>query len=433
MDIFKLYKKFTQDCRGQICTDTRKVAPGSLFFGWKGESSDGNAFAKQALEKGCRYAVIDNPDYALDERYIIVDSSIEALQMLARYHRQQFHIPVIAIAGSNGKTTTKELMADVLGGQKNVISPIGSLNNHVGVPKTLLRINKETDIAIIEMGANHVGEINELCKIAEPNYGVITNIGRDHIGFFGGEEFILQANLELYDFLKNNDGQIFVDKNEKVLFQETKGMQTICYGNGLTSEFGVSSLETSPYVSLSWKHYVIPTQLTGEYNVQNISCAIAVGVHFEIQDDIIIEALQEYKPVGNRSQIERSSVGDNIIIKDFYNANRTSMELALENLALVAAEFDGREIVAILGDMFELGDFAQREHQAVAAKAQELDIDRIILVGSEFKKISLEGVTQADTTEKALEYVRHINLQNSIILLKASNGMNFQLIYEQLA
>jgi UDP-N-acetylmuramoyl-tripeptide--D-alanyl-D-alanine ligase len=433
MDIISLYKKFIE-CNQIISTDSRTLELGSLFFGWKGEILDGNNFASDALEKGAKYAVIDNPDFFIDHRTIVVPNVIKAFQDLARHHRRQFNIPVIAIGGSNGKTTTKELVADILSTQKKVVSSHASLNNHIGVPMTLFRITNHTDIAVIEMGANHIGEIAELCIIAAPTHGLITNIGRDHIGHFGSQDAIIKANAELYDYLRLSKGEALVNKNNLTLMKFSEGVRQTCYAEGVIGEFGIESHDTAPYVSVIWKGSLIETQLTGEYNVENILAAIAVGVYFDIRENNIISALESYVPQNNRSEILETIQG-NIVIKDFYNANRTSMKASLNNLAHIQKKYPEKKNIAILGDMLDLGEYTRMEHQAVLDYAISLDIKIIILIGKEFSQIKniRDNVTQYLSVEQALLTMKEKLAGNSIILLKASNGTNFKKLFSETA
>lgn len=431
MNIFDLHQKFIHECHQEISTDSRIVTKDSLFFAWKGEKYDGNKYAKDALAKGCLYAVIDNPEYAESDQYILVPNSIKMLQDLAEYHREQFNIPVVAIGGSNGKTTTKELARSILHTQKNVIASIGSFNNHVGVPQTLLRINKRTDIVIVEIGANHLGEIKQLCTIARPTHGLITNIGRDHIGYFGGPGAILEANLELYEYLKEHGGEIFVNKDDSVLMSYLPPIPYICYGTSVEGEYGIRSHHTQPFVSYLWKHKTTKTQLTGEYNINNIAAAIALGVYFGIRDEYIRKGIASYIPIGNRSSLIITNKG-NVVIKDFYNANRTSMECALENLASLKKHYPEKKSLVILGDMFELGDFSREEHQAVVDKAEGLVLDEIILVGKDFSATSFTQARTYSELEHLIVDLKKQPINNYIILLKASNGMNFQKLFDDL-
>ncbi|MCI5050815.1 MAG: UDP-N-acetylmuramoyl-tripeptide--D-alanyl-D-alanine ligase [Candidatus Pacebacteria bacterium] len=429
MTIAEIHKKFLE-CSQEISTDTRTMIPGAMFFAWKGEVVDGNDYVAMALEKGAKWVICDDIEAAeLNDRCILVSDTIETLQALARYHRQQFDIPVIAIGGSNGKTTTKELLAQILKQQKDTVASFGSLNNHTGVPLTLLRINPYTDIAVLEMGANHIGEIAELCAIAEPTHGLITNIGRDHIGLFGGIDGVLEANLELYTYLKNNNGFIFMNKNDDLLMKHIPEDNYLCYGVSLEGENGIKSLHTSPYISGAWKNHTITTKLTGEYNLENIIAAISVAKYLDIQDESVIKAIEEYNPNNNRSTILKTE--NNIIIKDYYNANRTSMELAIDNLVTVTRNNEGFSSVAILGDMLELGEFSDGEHQAVLKYAEDKGIENIILIGPDFKKLDAsENIIQYENVDTAILGLKEQVFKNTCILFKASNGTNLNKLFE---
>ena len=429
MDIPSLHKKFIE-CRQEISTDTRTLTPGSMFFAWQGEVHDGNTFAEQALKKGARYAVVDKPEYATDDRYMVVDNGIAALQELAQYHRKQFDIPVIAIAGSNGKTTTKELIADILRTQKDVVASIGSENNHVGVPKTLLRMTPQTDIVVLEFGANHVGEIAKLCHIAEPTHGLITNIGRDHIGLFGDQTAIIEANVELYQHLRTTGGYAFINKHNMTLMKYGSDIDHTCYGENLHNEFGITSKKTNPYVSFVWDSHKVQTQLTGEYNLENIVAAIAVGVYFGVTDQHIIQSIQSFVPANNRSTLVVTDRG-NVVIKDFYNANLTSMKFALQNLVDVGRGYADKNTIAIMGDMLELGEYSMGEHQAAVDYAQELGIHHIVLIGTEFQKTRHGESFFYINVDEAIAELQQSPIKNSVILLKASNGTNFQKLFDE--
>lgn len=430
--ISDIYQKFINECKQDISTDSRQVIPGSLFFAWKGENDDGNKYAQAALEAGCRYAIVDNPQYAVNDRYILVSDGIKTLQELSIYHREQFNIPVVAIGGSNGKTTTKELAQSVLQTEKKIVASFGSENNHVGVPKTLLRITKETEIALVEIGANHLGEIKDLCEMVKPSHGLITNVGRDHIGFFGGADAILRANLELYEYLKQHNGEIFVNRDDPVLIQHLpQGSKVFFYGPSAGKGYAILSQKTSPFFSYQWKQYTNTTQITGEYNLSNVAAATALGIYFGIQDQNVLKGIAEYTPTTNRSRIIETEKG-NIVIKDFYNANRTSMEHALDNLGNIKKKYPDKKTIAILGDMFELGDFSIEEHEAVVHKAEEISLDKLILVGYEFGKTKSKLAQKVSDTSRSIEYLQKLNFENSIILLKASNAMNFQKLSEEI-
>lgn len=410
-----------------ISTDTREFVSGSMFFAWKGGLVDGNDYVSEALEKGAAFVVMDNPEKTIDDaRCLLVDEAMKMLQDLAHYHRMQFTIPVIGLTGSNGKTTTKELLAGVLETEKNIVATTGNLNNHVGVPKTLLQIRPETEIAIIEMGANHVGEIAGLCRIAHPTHGLITNIGRAHIGLFGGYENIIRAKTELYRYLEKSGGMSFVDGTDALLLRESNTESKITYGSA-QSDYPVTSNNTMPLVSVNWNNHNIQTQLTGEYNISNIAAAIGVAGYFAVPDEYIVQAIEAYWPNNQRSEIVETKNG-NTIIKDYYNANRSSMELALENLAAIQTD---KPKIVILGDMFELGDYEMEDHIAVAELTTEFD--EVYLVGNAFSQVPLEldHVQTFETTNEVISALQKSPTEDSYILLKASQGMNFEKLFNE--
>ncbi len=428
MDIKKIYEKFIHECKSEICIDTRKIIPGSLFVALSGEKYDGNIFAEKALELGCSYAIIDNPQYTKNDKYIVVNDSIELLSQIARYHRIQFNIPVIGITGSNGKTTTKELIASVLNTQKNIICTEGNLNNHIGVPLSVLKINIKTEIAIIEMGANHIGEIDHLCNIAMPTHGIITNIGRAHLGLFGGFNGVVRSKTELYNYLEKNTREVFVNASDLLLREKSKNIKHTMYGPEFYADPVVSN-NTLPFVSIIWRRKKLQTQLTGEYNIPNISAAIAVAVYFEIQEKNIRIGIENYIPLNQRSEIVETKKG-NIIIKDYYNANSSSMFAAIENLANIETK---KTKIAVLGDMFELGEYEEKEHRDVMNAVVDANIDMVILVGEAFSKCihDYQNVYQYKTTDEAIKILKELNIQDSLILLKASNGMNFKKLFNK--
>jgi len=406
-----LYKLFLQ--YPLIVTDTRKIVPDSLFFALKGEKFDANTFAANALELGAAYSIIDNPAYRLNEKYILVDDVLTALQDLARYHRSQLNIPVIGLTGTNGKTTTKELINSVLSQHYKTQATQGNLNNHIGVPLTLLTIDSSHEIAVIEMGANHQKEIELLCSVAQPTHGLITNIGKAHLEGFGGIEGVKKGKGELYDFLKETEsffkvsppagggdlpagqaglegakGVAFVNSDSAVLVQmeQERGLKnTFFYGTGNADNLVTGQLiENSPLLTLEWENnrsgeiYTVKTQLTGAYNLDNILAATAIGVYFGLDDDEINKGIESYQPKNNRSQILQTA--SNTLICDYYNANPSSMFVAIENMA----EINAARKVLILGDMFELGDESLAEHAAVIKKAMETPVDERIFIGKDF-------------------------------------------------
>lgn len=429
MNIELLYAKYLLAKNG-ISTDTRMSVQDTLFFAWRGESLNGNKYAQEALEKGALYVVLDDEEYfdKTDDRYILVEDSMHTLSMLAQHHRRQFDIPIIALTGSNGKTTTKELISATLSTEKRVVSTEGNLNNHVGVPKTLLEITDQTEIAIVEMGANHVGEIAALSSIAEPTHGIITNIGRAHLGLFGGFDGVVRTKTELYRFLENNKGASFVNGEDELLLEQSNTDEKITYLS-TDSNYPLVSEKTSPFVSVKWKDHLIKTKLTGEYNVPNIAVAIAVADYFGVSEQKVIAGIKAYTPSNERSEIVE--IGTNTVIKDYYNANRSSMELALENFKNIKTT---KGKIAVLGDMFELGEYSKEEHRAVLEKAIVGDCKELILVGEHFGVLendyaSFSGEPKIrffKTTDGFISEFNDVNFENKYVLLKASQGMNFR-------
>ncbi|MBN1198649.1 MAG: UDP-N-acetylmuramoyl-tripeptide--D-alanyl-D-alanine ligase, partial [Bacteroidales bacterium] len=391
-----------------ITTDSRKIPPGSIFFALKGENFNGNLFAAQALEKGAAFAVVDDPAMSQDQRYLLVHNVLQSLQEIARTHRQQMHIPVIGITGSNGKTTTKELIHAVLSSRYLTRSTSGNLNNHIGVPLTLLSIRPETEIAVIEMGANHPGEIAFLCELARPTHGLITNIGKAHLEGFGSFEGIIRAKTELYTFLRKNMGNVFLNAGDSLLAKYATGLPAIMYGlvaeagtsgkiiwkkeegRGKREEDGLSGVEiTFPD---GQKREVI-SSLFGSYNALNLLAAAAVGYHFDIPPLDIAASLEACIPANNRSQIYRSE--RNLLVLDAYNANPSSMSAALHDFD---RSFQGNNVV-ILGDMLELGKESEDEHLAILGILEKLNFDKVFLIGPIFSKLNKnpDWITFEDT------------------------------------
>jgi len=430
-----------------ISTDTRKIAPDSLFFALKGDKFDANTFAEQAIAQGAAYAIIDNPDYQLNEKYILVADGLTALQDLARYHRGQLTIPVIGLTGTNGKTTTKELINAVLSQKFNTLATQGNLNNHIGVPLTILSINDTHQMAVIEMGANHQKEIALLSSIAQPTHGLITNIGKAHLEGFGGVEGIKKGKGELYDFLSQEvrrtgspeyealaQGIAFVNGDDAVLMtmqRARKLKQVIMYGTTNRDNTVIGNLtENSPLLSLQWTNtisgesYDVKTQLTGAYNLDNILAAICIGVFFKLDADAINKGVTGYQPQNNRSQIKQTKT--NTLICDYYNANPSSMFVAIENIGKLTAD----RKVLILGDMFELGEESAAEHEAVIRKALATNVDELIFIGKDFsaqkwkfKTDKLKNATFHATVENAVVGLKFHPIKNSTILIKGSRGM----------
>lgn len=430
MEISELYEIFK--LHPLITTDTRKCPQGSIFFALKGEVFNGNQFAQQAIESGCSYAIVDEKEYVTHPNIIWVEDSLRTLQKLANHHRKTFKIPVLAITGSNGKTTTKELVMSVLSQEYNVIATEGNYNNHIGVPLTLLRIKKEHDIAIIEMGANHLGEIKALAEIAEPNYGLITNIGRAHLEGFGSYENIIKGKAELYDFIRNTkDGKIFVDGSNTTLMQISEGLGRIEYGLGDKDSLFVTGtvLASSPYLIFEWcmasNCQTVETQIVGDYNLPNALAAIAIGKYFGVKSDLISKAIAEYKPTNNRSQLQQTA--KNMLIIDAYNANPTSMRAALDNFNLLRVNHK----VLILGDMKELGPDTAEEHQRIADLVKDNGFEKVFFVGEYFSHVDTKYPRYKNFDELRKDLKQH-PIENSYILLKGSRGMQLEKCIELL-
>ena len=412
-----------------ISTDSRQIMPGCLFFALKGDNFDGNRFAKGAIEAGASYAVIDDEKYD-GTNTILVDNVLETLQQLARKHRRNFDIPVLAITGSNGKTTTKELINAVLSRQYRVTATKGNLNNHIGVPLTILELSEETQIAIIEMGANHRGEIAELCTIAEPTHGLITNIGKAHLGGFGGYEGVIKAKNELYEWLRNSKGEAFVNAGNPLLMDLTQEIKRITYGNaeGVNSHGRIS--ENMVMLVVEWLTesgpITIETNLAGDYNFENVMAAICTGMYFKMPAEKIREAISNYYPTNSRSQILKT--GRNSIILDAYNANPTSMQAAIENLSQIKAMHK----MVILGDMLELGEESLAEHSAITKLVEEKGFEHTILVGPDFMEVAHSIYPCFRTSEEARDWLLTHKFENYTILVKGSRGIKMEKVIDAL-
>ena len=427
MEISTLYNYF-KEC-GKVTTDTRNCPEGSMFIALKGETFNGNVFAKQALEKGCRYAVVDEKEYADSENIFFVDNCLKTLQNLAREHRRQMGTRIIGITGTNGKTTTKELIATVLQKKYNVLYTQGNLNNHIGVPLTLLNLTKEHELAVVEMGANHPGEIRTLVNIAEPDCGLITNVGKAHLEGFGSFEGVVKTKSELYDYLRaKKDAFIFLDKDNEVLCQSSSGLENIGYGMENDAFYVSGKLHAcAPFLAFEWKYegklHDVQTHLIGAYNVKNALAAIAIGCRFGVPAEAICEALNNYIPSNNRSQLTETE--DNHLIVDAYNANPTSMMAALENFRLMEVPHK----VAVLGDMKELGEGSTEEHRQIVAFLKKCDFEKVILVGAEFGKVNedYEHFPQVDALKQMLAQDKP---KGKFILIKGSNSMKLAQLKE---
>jgi len=426
MHIDDLYNIFI--AHPHITTDTRKIEPGSIFFALKGDKFNGNAFAERAIASGAAYAVIDEVAFQQDERFLLVENVLETLQQLAREHRKRLDIPVIGVTGTNGKTTTKELLKAVLERKYRTFATQGNLNNHIGVPLSILSIERNTEMAVIEMGANHVGEIEFLCGIAQPGFGLISNVGRAHLEGFGSFEGVKKAKGELYQWLAANDGTLFVQQGNADLVEMAAGLsfkERVSYGFEEGVNYQGRLLANDPYLSLEWSHqgenYQVATHLTGAYNAENLLAAIAVGSYFGVKPEKINAGLGDYTPSNNRSQIVDSD--RNTLICDYYNANASSMKAALDNMEAIESH---RPKMVILGDMFEMGAEAEAEHAKVILRAKELVDAECIFIGEEFYRHREPWAYFYRNTEEARLALEAKRLEGRLILLKASRGMAFE-------
>ena len=407
--------------------DTREEAKNAIYFSLKGANFNGNQYAKEALDKGASYAVIDEQQFKVDDRMILVDDALGCLQDLARYHRQQLNVPILALTGSNGKTTTKELIHVVLNKKFRCLATKGNLNNHIGVPLTLLSLTPDHDFGVIEMGANHQQEIEGLCNIALPDFGLITNFGRVHLEGFGSFKGVIKGKTEMYSHLKEHGKKVFVNQDDPIQMERSVGMERILFGPS-DAPYKITFLGADPFVNSSFEHVEIKSQLIGNYNFSNIAAAICIGSYFGIETDQIKMAIEGYVPDNNRSQIIHRS--GNKIILDAYNANPNSMEAALNNLGTLS----DKKKVAILGDMFELGADSLKEHQKIAEQASKLKLDGIYLIGESFANLSLEGdeVHKFKSFEEFTHDFQHKSFSETTFLIKASRGMALERILEYL-
>ncbi len=422
MEISSLYDLFQK--HPQITTDSRDCPEGSIFFALKGVSFNGNAFAKKALDKGCSYAVVDEEEYLEeDQRYILVEDCLKTLQCLANFHRRQLGTKIIGVTGTNGKTTTKELISSVLSKKFNVLYTEGNLNNHIGVPKTLLRLKKSDEIAVIEMGANHPGEIKDLVSIVEPNYGIITNVGMAHLEGFGSFEGVIRTKGELYDHLREHSGTAFIHAENEHLLKISSGISLVKYGLSDSSSLYVQGkvLVPDPFLNFSWRKtagewHAIKTHMIGNYNVYNMLASISIGLYFGVDEEKISEALMEYVPKNNRSELETTKF--NKLIIDAYNANPTSMKAALDNFRDMLVD----KKMAIIGDMAELGMASQEQHQRVVDFLTSSGFDEVWLVGKEFGKID-SNFRKFENVEQVKQEILKSQPKDHYILIKGSNSM----------
>lgn len=423
MKLSKLYQYYLK-C-GTVTTDSRHCPPGSLFIALRGTSFDGNLFAAKALADGCAYAIVDDPGsvVAEDPRYLLVDDCLSTLQALAHYHRQELGIPVLAITGTNGKTTTKELVATVLSRMYDVLATEGNLNNHIGVPLTLLRLTHEHQLAIIEMGANHPGEIMELARIADPDYGIITNVGKAHLEGFGSFQGVIKTKNELFDYLRGKVGTMaFVNETDSLLCEMAHDINSVYYGKSPSLFVSGHITDSTSYLSFVWRtansdeYHRVFTRLIGEYNLSNMLAAVAVGTYFGVSSSEISMAIAGYTPKNNRSQLLQTN--DNTLIVDAYNANPSSMMAALQNFQLVKAESKS----VILGEMRELGIDSQEEHQKIVDYLMTCGFDNVLLVGNEFKSTAHNYPT-FDHVSDLITHLQSHKPHANTILIKGSNGV----------
>ena len=427
MNLNELYELFLH--HEKITTDSRHCPANSLFFALKGERFDGNQYAAKALEAGAAYAIIDNPEYLSGDRMILVDNVLDCLQQLAHRHRKALGIPVIGITGTNGKTTTKELLASVLATKFNVLATEGNLNNQIGVPLTLLRMNPDHEIAVVEMGASHPGDIDELVHIVAPNYGLITNVGCAHLEGFGSFEGVLHTKGELYDYLRHTNGKIFINQENKDLMGIAYGLEQITYGQH-EGAFAVGHVvESNPFLTFDWKQqgkiHVVETHLVGAYNIDNVLAAVAVGRYFKIPAERISRAIAAYEPTNNRSQYKKTERNDLII--DAYNANPTSMKAALDNFASLPVH----PKAVVLGDMLELGKTSDELHSGIVRQLQAEAFDKVYLCGQHFARTA-DGFPSFTTTEELIAALRQDKLEGYHILIKGSHSMGLENVVELL-
>jgi UDP-N-acetylmuramoyl-tripeptide--D-alanyl-D-alanine ligase len=417
MEIKDLHQLFLQ--KKSISTDTRNILPDSIFFALKGDNFDANAFAMDAIEKGASYVVMDNVVFWQDQaQYILVENVLQTLQELASFHRKYLNLPIIGLTGSNGKTTTKELIHVVLSKRYETVATKGNLNNHIGVPLTLLSMGEETAMGIVEMGANHFGEIKSLCHIASPDYGYITNFGKAHLEGFGSVEGVVIAKSELYDFLHTHDGIAFVNPNDSIQMSRTVDQKRILLCDVQLVD------EDSEFVVVQVDQVVIRTQLVGQYNVANIAAAISMGLHFGINITDIKTAIESFKPDNKRSQL--IDQGYCKIILDAYNANPSSMQAALDNFT----KNEVSDKVVILGDMFELGESSIFEHQKLVDFIEQFSFHRIFLIGTRFNATQRKTAISFNTFEDFKNHFKKSDFQNQTVLIKGSRGMALERVLE---
>ena len=415
-DLYKIFLKYPK-----VSTDSRNIDKDCIFFSLSGPNFDGNKFAKQALDKGALYAIVSNKKYALNNKYIVVENTLTTLQDLAKFHRNKLKIPFIAITGTNGKTTSKELIYNCLQKSLSTGYTKGNLNNHIGVPLTILTITKANQIAIIEMGANHIGEIKLLCEITQPNYGVITNIGLAHLEGFKSLEGIQRAKKELYDYIKLSNGSIFINNEDKFLNTISTDIKRISYGKSGDVAGNIAS--SIPFININYKGTIINSNLSGNYQFDNIMLSICIAEYFQIKYVDIVKAISEYTPSNNRSQIIKTS--NNKILLDAYNANPSSMKASIDSFA---SDKNSNKIL-ILGDMFELGDYSSEEHKKIVELAKRTKI-KSFFIGKNFKYHNTEN--SYDTIENFIKNLEENPILDCFIFIKGSRGIALEKLVKYL-
>lgn len=441
MNIEQIYQAFLQ--AGKVVIDSRRVQEGDMFVALKGEVNDANRFASEAVAKGAAFVILDNPGYSQnDPRFILVEDSLITLQKLASMHRQKLDLPVLALTGSNGKTTTKALIAQVLKQNYSIGATLGNLNNHIGLPLTLLSFTEEMEIGVVEMGANHIGEIKTLCQIAKPEYGLITNVGKDHLEGFGSVEGVIKAKTELYQYLDDHQGTLFINSDNEILMDKLGEQEVIAYGESDDTHIKGLLAETDPFLVVKWRpnnplgfmndewdepNRIVYTQFTGAYNFENILAAICVGADFGVPDQQIKEAIEAYTPGDNRSQWVVTQ--SNKILLDAYNANPTSMHAAISSFN----RMQGPNKVLILGDMLELGEYTDSEHENLLELLARNAFKDVFLVGPIFAQFAQKyGFKSFGDVEGLKTYLREKPLKNALVLIKGSRGIALEKVRELL-
>lgn len=418
MNIQDIHNLFLQ-CKS-VSIDTRKIEKDSMFFAIKGENFDANTFAAAALGLGALFVVVDNEAYVIDERTILVENSLETLQELAKFHRAYLKLPIIALTGSNGKTTTKELINVVISKKYKTIATVGNLNNHIGVPLTLLSFTKETEMGIVEMGANHKKEIEFLCEIAQPDYGYITNFGKAHLEGFGGVQGVIEGKSEMYQYLAKNNKLAFVNLEDPIQIERSARIQSFTFGiNNDTADLNIKNITANPFVAVEYDNFNVESHLIGLYNANNINAAIAIGYYFKVAEEDMKEAIETYIPENNRSQLLR--IDSNQIILDAYNANPSSMAVAIANFL----QLENQNKVMILGDMFELGEEGHQEHKLIVDSLLNQNKSECYLIGKSFyeNKVDKENIQFFETFDAFTEHLKTRHFSENTILVKGSRGM----------